>query len=405
MQSNIQEPNSADAFVSYYISYLCNLQTTNNELLKTILQKNQSSLFFRDRSISLLTSYNGTSEEKEYISVDEFRQKAPLTTYNDYRDYMDRMIFGEEKNLLSLEKIIYFSTSSGTTGKMKYLPVIAETMKNIGESTKLAMAIICRSLPASSLLSSRQRVFSLQSGKKSGLFQRAKDGTPIGPLSQSFSALSTMPRNRSLLSTDNTLTLDIVEKINDFDSNAFVQLVFALVAPNLYSYSTSLATIFIHTVKLIENYFEEMSLCISSANFEHSSLLRKHSIDSQLLAQLNQTLIDITSECGGASYRMERAQYIRNECLKINVPGILHRLWPSLLYASTAIGSTFSMYKEEVEFYCGEHLPLINMMIYISSEGPLGALASIHTDEYFLLPTCAFFEFIKEEDIQQVRHS
>ncbi len=74
-----------------------------------------------------------------------------------------------------------------------------------------------------------------------------------------------------------------------------------------------------------------------------------------------------------------------------------------MIYASTPTGSTFSMYKEEVQFYCGKQLPLINMMIYINSEGPLGALASIHTDEYFLLPTCAFFEFIKEEDIQQVR--
>ncbi|CAF1268649.1 unnamed protein product [Rotaria sordida] len=100
---------------------------------------------------------------------------------------------------------------------------------------------------------------------------------------------------------------------------------------------------------------------------------------------------------------MERAQHIRNECLKKHVPGLLHRLWPTLLYVSTAIGSTFHMYKADIQFYCGERLPLINSPAYGASEGFFGVIASIHTDEYFLLPTHAFFEFIKEEDIQQTQ--
>ncbi len=60
------------------------------------------------------------------------------------------------------------------------------------------------------------------------------------------------------------------------------------------------------------------------------------------------------------------------------------------------------MYKERIQFYCGERLPLINMPMYAASEGFFGSLASIQTDEYFLSPTAAFFEFIREEDIHQV---
>jgi hypothetical protein len=40
--------------------------------------------------------------------------------------------------------------------------------------------------------------------------------------------------------------------------------------------------------------------------------------------------------------------------------------------------------------------------MYAASEGFFGSLASIQTDEYFLSPTAAFFEFIREEDIHQV---
>ncbi|CAF0961088.1 unnamed protein product [Rotaria sordida] len=61
------------------------------------------------------------------------------------------------------------------------------------------------------------------------------------------------------------------------------------------------------------------------------------------------------------------------------------------------------MYKADIQFCCGERLPLINLLAYGASEGFFGVIASIHTDEYLLLPTNVFFEFIKEEDIQQAQ--
>jgi len=40
--------------------------------------------------------------------------------------------------------------------------------------------------------------------------------------------------------------------------------------------------------------------------------------------------------------------------------------------------------------------------MYVASESGYGNLASIYTDEYFLLPTNVFFEFIREENIHEV---
>ena len=105
---------------------------------------------------------------------------------------------------------------------------------------------------------------------------------------------------------------------------------------------------------------------------------------------------------GGLKYQLKRTEHIGKECLKKDVPGILHRLWPTVLYVSTELGSSHAMYKETIQRYCGERLRLINLPFYISSECPFGILASIYTDEYFLSPTHAFFEFIKEEDIHEV---
>ena len=41
---------------------------------------------------------------------------------------------------------------------------------------------------------------------------------------------------------------------------------------------------------------------------------------------LGKALIEITDRCGGETYRLERANHIRQECRMKDVPGILHHL-------------------------------------------------------------------------------
>ncbi|CAF1076257.1 unnamed protein product, partial [Didymodactylos carnosus] len=131
------------------------------------------------------------------------------------------------------------------------------------------------------------------------------------------------------------------------------------------------------------------------------SLVRDNIRDSKFRATLNRALNEVTVEYGGSTYRLERSEHILKECRKKDVPGILHRLWPTLVFVSTVTGGSFAIYEEEIRFYCGEKLPLTNYGICGASEGFFGSLASVHTAEYFLSPTAAFFEFIREEDVHQ----
>jgi hypothetical protein len=394
-----------DAFVSYYRSTLCNLQKINNELLAQILRNNHSCAFFVDRSISFLSSHRASSApstEEGYASIDEFRQKVPLTTYDDYRDYIDRMVFGGEKNQLISGNIIYFILSSGTTGKPKAIPMTRKMFIKLIALARSAPAAIWRSLPSSSFPSPEQRPFYFMTGRKSEKFPRSKNGTPMGPLTQFLSVVSPIPGMRLLASNYNALSIDLIEGISDFHTNAFVQLVFSIAIPNIFAYVVPFAPEFIHTIKVIENDFEEMSICIASASFDQSTLVRDKIRDTKFIAALNRALNETIIEYGGVAYRLERAEQVRKACLERDVPGLLRRLWPTLVYASTTTGGSFSMYKQTIQFYCGEKVPLINFTVYSASEGYLGTLASIHTDEYFPSPTTAFFEFIKEEDVHQV---
>ncbi|UJR10968.1 hypothetical protein I4U23_015153 [Adineta vaga] len=325
-----------------------------------------------------------------------------LTTYEDFREYINRMVEHGTKNLLSPMKTIYYATSSGTTGKMKFLPIHSSMIKDVRPLTHAAIDVIWSSL-SSPYPSPERRTFQLYVGKKASTFQRAHDGTPIGPLSEFISGAPSMPGLRFIISTSSVLSIDLIESIIGFETTIFVQLVFALAIPDLYCYMVAFASICLHTIKIIEKYFEEMSCCIATSNFNQSSLVRDTISDSNLRAKLNQALKEVTIEYGDATYRIERAEFIKQECLKTDISGLLHRLWPSLIYVSTAIGGSFAIYKEKLEFYCGKELPLINMNFYISSEGLFGSIASIYTDEYILSPTSAFFEFIKEEDMHQAQ--
>jgi hypothetical protein len=275
-------------------------------------------------------------------------------------------------------------------------------MRKLFALARCAPSAVWSSLPASSYPSLERRAFFLLSGRKAKAFPRSKTGIPMGPLSQIMSAAPPFPGMSLLASFYNVIAIDLIEQMPDLQTNIFVQLVFALAIPDIFSCTVPFAPEFVHTIKLIETYFEEITVCITSASFDHSSIVRNKIHDTKLIASLNRALSTTIIEYGGTTYRFERAEQIRRACLMKDVPGLLHRLWPQLIYASTAIGGSFSIYKEQIQFYCGESIPLINFTVYSASEGYFGTIASIYTDEYFPSPTTAFFEFIKEEDVHQV---
>lgn len=81
-----------------------NYSKVNNELLFKILKNNSKSEFgikYKFKSIK---------------SIKVFKDKVKLSEYKDYESYINRMAEGE-KNVLVSEDVIYFSHTSGTTGK------------------------------------------------------------------------------------------------------------------------------------------------------------------------------------------------------------------------------------------------------------------------------------------------
>lgn len=93
-----------------------NPEAENLRLLKKIIRKNRNTEYGR---------LHGFSNIK---SPEDFKKNVPVSGYEDYAGYIERIKNGE-KNILVSSKILGFSRTSGSSGVPKYIPATAASLK------------------------------------------------------------------------------------------------------------------------------------------------------------------------------------------------------------------------------------------------------------------------------------
>lgn len=86
-----------------------NIKEVQEEKLKEILEKNKNTLYGKKYNFS------------EIKTPEEYREKVPLTNYEDYLEYIE-LIKNGEKNILTKEEIILLEPTSGSTSSSKLIP-------------------------------------------------------------------------------------------------------------------------------------------------------------------------------------------------------------------------------------------------------------------------------------------
>ena len=87
-----------------------NARKVNDALLMDILRKNRNSEIGKKYGFGNIRS------------VEEYKEKVPILSYNDLWPYIERMYYKNEQNLLTSRKVIGYATSSGSVGKPKLIP-------------------------------------------------------------------------------------------------------------------------------------------------------------------------------------------------------------------------------------------------------------------------------------------
>ena len=75
------------------------------------------------------TEFGKKYDFKSIINIDQFRERVPIQSYEQFKPYVDRLMKGEQ-NLLWPGDVKWFAKSSGTTSaKSKFIPVSQETLE------------------------------------------------------------------------------------------------------------------------------------------------------------------------------------------------------------------------------------------------------------------------------------
>ena len=85
--------------------------SNNKELLKKLLNDNKE------------TEYGKKYNFASIRNISDYQQQVPLTTYDDYETYIDRMTEHGERNLLTAYPVVFYASTSGTSGSPKKIPV------------------------------------------------------------------------------------------------------------------------------------------------------------------------------------------------------------------------------------------------------------------------------------------
>ena len=91
-------------------------EAENLRLLKKIIRKNKNTEYGR------LHNFRGIK------SPEDFRKNVPVSGYEDYAPYIERIKNGE-RNVLVSSEILGFSRTSGSSGVPKYIPATAASLK------------------------------------------------------------------------------------------------------------------------------------------------------------------------------------------------------------------------------------------------------------------------------------
>ncbi|HXK75190.1 MAG TPA: GH3 auxin-responsive promoter family protein [Bacteroidaceae bacterium] len=102
------------------------------------------------------TEWGQLHKYKDIKDYDTFRKQVPISTYDDLKPYIERMMEGEQ-NLLWGSEVTSFAKSSGTTSdKSKFIPVSKEALEDTHyRGGKDAVALYLRNNPESDFISGK----------------------------------------------------------------------------------------------------------------------------------------------------------------------------------------------------------------------------------------------------------
>ena len=339
-----------------------NAREVNDRLLLRILHENRNS------------EYGLAFKFSDIHSVDEFKRRVPICTYNDIAPYIDRMYENDEKNLITSNKIIGYATSSGSVGKPKHIP---RTNADVRIYTKYT---VTRFLALAKTYLRKQGTRRVRNARGICLLSRYDDVSPFGLTSSNVADIAAK-KYFYIYPQILVLPLGRQFKADEIDMK-YACARFGLEEKDcsyiFYVFSKGIAEL----IEYIRGHWQSIADDIEHGVTDSSVFIR-----NDIRAELHRKLRP----------NPRRAAEIRHECSLGFDSTILARLWPNMsVISSIGTSATFERFTESIKKYASG-IP-IDYSIYGASEGLFAAAHDLNEPGQLLLADSCFYEFVDPDD-------
>ncbi len=328
----------------------------NQELLLELLGKNAN------------TEYGRRFDFASIKSIADYQAKVPYTTYDDYAQYIDRMVKDSATDLISADPVVHYALTSGSVDNPKKIPVSQQTVDHYREyATQFSFAVIARALQGK-----------WKKGRGLNLIEVKFETLPNGLFAGSISGRGAYSIKK-LLPLMFTSPDEVVFPKDSMDAK-YIHLRFALIERDLSFIVSAFMTGISDLMKYLENNWELLVEDIAQGTINpeirmpdevRASLLKKIKPDPQ------------------------RAAELQREFAKGFETPIIPRIWPDFAFVFSIGSGGFTVYTEKMRSYLGD-IPIF-FSVYAASEAIMAIASEMESQEFVLIPDSAFFEFIPVE--------
>lgn len=310
--------------------------------------------------------------EHEFASVetvDAYRQRVPIQTWDDVAPFVDRMLAGEKQVLVD-EDVFFYATTSGTTGRRKLIPITSAFVEECRVATRVLFRTSLTEMPrafAGKRLSMRSpHIEQLAPGIEAGSITLALSGGLAGTESQ----LDAVPA--------------AVYRVADFHTRYRLCLRFAAQENVTLASAVNPSTLLLFA-QTLETHWRSLADALDTGELGEGL---------QLTPEEERGLRPQARKAPWA------AQRIRTSASAHGTPRLVD-LWPGLAGLVCWKGGSAPWYLGQLPKSYGQ-VPVLDYG-YVASEGCFGAPLSTHGAESLLLPHGHFFEFMDADFVDETR--
>ena len=331
-------------------------ENANVETLLKILKDNKD------------TEYGKKYDFANIHSFEEYKAKVPLTTYDDYYPYINRMIKNKEDNLITAYKVLQYADTSGSLGVQKRIP-ITDKIVNIHKKYSF-----CRSKAIA------DNFYKKKYGKpcphEFGLNTVECENTVAEDGKIHSSATGCVARRyRKLFKFFLTSPDPVHFPIGGMNMN-YMKARFALEKDNICFMLSAFMTNLVDIMNFIKENWQIL-------------------VDDIEKGTINDDMCEPESKKVMMKYvkpRPKRAATLRKVFEEGFDTPIIPRLWPKFSWACAIGNGSFSAYLKKYKKYAGEDIG-IDYFVYAASEGMFAVAIEMNKPEFCMLTDSSFFEF------------